>query len=256
MLQFVFVQEGSDLVDRLQQDRLVVTKRRGLDDRAVFRLIRGRSRLKDDGSTVVAADAPQSPATSDEDANRKLVRRPAKLDVPVGEAKPQDRLLRCGVVAGHKDFSVLLYLRTERRAAYGCSARDVLRAFVSKLDVHHNGLAIRRRRDSPQLALTPDPVADSWRRVLARIDLEVAVRVADLESSSGHRAPRCVGDHWVPWLWERETPATNRVRAVSDEPLAHSPLVPAAPGRFATRLRVSTRLPRALCRTRRAGQPR
>jgi hypothetical protein len=97
---------SSDLDDRLQEDRFVIAERRRLDDRAVSRLILRRCGLEGDGVTVVATDAPQGSATPYQDADRKLLRIPAKLHLPVGKAKSQDRCLGSALVLPHKDFNV------------------------------------------------------------------------------------------------------------------------------------------------------
>jgi len=62
----------------------------------------GRCRLEHDGVLVRALHDPQRTPAADDDAHGKLGRRPPYLDFAVREAKPQDRLSSCVVVAGHE----------------------------------------------------------------------------------------------------------------------------------------------------------
>ena len=182
-----------DLDDRLEQDR-VVAERRRLGYGAVRSLIFGRSRLEGDGFPVGPADAPQSSATSDEDANGKPVACPAKLDVAVGKAQPQDRWLRCAVIGSHDRVSSARprLVRGEQEHTQPSSARSLLggtalRRFLDECNPHDDRHAIPPGGDSPQLAPTADRVADLWRRVrVGGIDLEGAVGKTDFETPTRH----------------------------------------------------------------------
>ena len=183
----------------------------------MLRLVFGRGRLEDDVLALHTADTPQRPSTPNEDTERELGARPAKLDVAVGEAEPQDRLFVGAVVIPHQDCSVRLEARPEQGPAPRALAA-VLRPYVSRLDSEDDRPGPRRLRDSPELALATDRVADSRRSVLPRgIDLEVAVRVEDLESSTGHEHLAVWGVQGMPAPDLLETPANDRFRDGSDE---------------------------------------
>ena len=170
-----------DLDDRLEENRLALAERRRLDYRAVWRLVLGRSRLKDDGPTFVTPNAPQSPSTSYEHADRKLGGVPSELDVPVGKTEPEDPF-RAAVPSSHEYFSFALPDVGGRTLASHVSC-----SFLNELDPHDHRLSVRCGRDSPQLASTTDRVADGRRSVLPRgIDLEAAVRVDDFETPPRH----------------------------------------------------------------------
>jgi hypothetical protein len=76
----------------------------------VVRLVLGRSRLKDDGSTFVATNPPQSPSTSYEHADRKLAAIPSELDVPVGKTEPERPSFRAAVPSSHARYPLLLQM--------------------------------------------------------------------------------------------------------------------------------------------------
>jgi hypothetical protein len=187
------VASASDFDDPFEQDR-VVAERRRLGYGAVRSLNFGRRRLEGDGFPVGPADTPQSSATSDEDANGKLVACPAKLDVAVGKAQPQDRWLRRVVIGSHDRVSSTRpgLVRGEKENTQPSSARSLLggtalRRFLDECNPHEDRHAIPPGGDSPQLAPTADRVADLGRRVLVGgIDLEGAVGKTDFETPTRH----------------------------------------------------------------------
>ena len=127
-------------------------RRRGrrLDYRAVWCLVLGRSRLEDDGSTFEPANAPQSPSTSYEHADRKLAGVPSELDVPVGKTEPEDPI-RAVVPSSNEYFSLALPDVGGRTLA-----SHVCCSFFDELDPHDHRPSVRRGSDSPKFALTTE----------------------------------------------------------------------------------------------------
>jgi hypothetical protein len=215
-------QSASDFDDRLEQDR-VVPERRWLGYGAVRSLTFGRSRLEDDSFLVGPGDAPLSSPTSHQDANWKRFSRPAKLDVAIGKAKPQERCLRCAVIGTHNRVSSTQpqlargeQEHTQPRFACSLLGGSAFRRLPGEFNLHND-----RRRvippccDLPQLAVATDRVADLRRGpVPGGIDLEVTVRKTHFEGPTRH---------------EREIPTGGNAKPGSrswlHEPLAHAPLV-------------------------------
>jgi hypothetical protein len=92
------VAKGSDLEDRLEDDRLVAERRRP-DYRPVACLLFRRSRLEDHGLFFTPANTTHGTAAPYQDTDWELVASPSNLHLSVWEAEPQDRRIQAALVS-------------------------------------------------------------------------------------------------------------------------------------------------------------
>jgi hypothetical protein len=199
----VLAQDGSDLEDRLEEDRLVAQRRR-LDHGPVTRLGLRRSRFKNHGSFLMPANTPHGAATPYQDTNWEILAPPSNLHLSVREAEPQDRRVS-GEVVSHRRASesssgreaaargnspVLRRQRETCRARRSERTRALLRV-LDALDMHGvdsvlRDSALRNASHRPERSSTAHRLADRRRRASGEVVFVVPVRKADHERLCRH----------------------------------------------------------------------
>jgi hypothetical protein len=193
---------GSDLEDRLEDDRVVADWRRP-DYGPVTCLLFRRSRLEDHGSLFTPANTPHGTATSYQDTDWEFLARPSNLHLSVGETEPQDRHVPGAVVVSHRraresssELEAAALDDSAPRERETCRAhrsertRPLLRV-LDRLDMHGvnsvlRDSALRDAVDQPERSSTAQRLADPRRRAPGDDVFVVPVRKTDHERFCRH----------------------------------------------------------------------